>query len=576
MILITGGVLLVSLLFNVHLRYNQFYLSKGMIGAYGILLAGYLKKRLGERWKWSVVIWIGILLVLKTALLPDMDKYGHVWQTFFYRFRYLHKPLDPTLLPFDVRHYWVPPYVSPSLFSFLNEVFWPVVLAIPAILGFLGYLVVLPSGWRQTPWPSQQRSYAFLLVGFLSFLLFYLLFYKIKTFLLLFSLPWVGILWQKGKGRSLHFFAAFSLLLCFLALAGVLGQAKGSVLGWRLGILFVLICGAAIGSRSRIPQVIGLALLVFFAAFSQGYQTVAWNQSWLAKSMFAVGLHPSQEKDLSNVIPGREIQDVVDWAKNASEKDKAFLCEFVLSPSILTYANRPINQHCFFESAMRQKYREFSEVLFKSEEEFYQFCQKYKTTYFVYNAHMLLRDDPNMSFRYITANMGWDSNWAAYRFHFQPESLRHFKLVHQTFFIRIYQVLEPGQTPEGWNQNQSYSPLFDEALFQRVIPRKESPSGGESPDGAAFLYPAVDAFCRYYRAEVYLENPDPQNLTAALVELTLAEQDCPWATPITTLLGQIYSQLNRPVPAQQAFEKSLRWRPDDPIAKRQLEQLIKP
>ena len=573
LILITCGVLVVSLFFNVHLRYNQFYLSKGMLGAYGILIAGFLQKRFGERWKWSVIFCIGILLILKTTLLPDMDKYGHVWQTFFYRFRYLHKPLDPSLLPFDVRHYWVPPYVSPSLFSFLNEVFWPVILAIPAILGFLGYLI-LPSGWKSKPWSPEKNSYAFLFVGFFCFLLFYLLFYKIKTFLLLFSLPWVGILWQNGKGRSLRIRVVLGVLLCFLAFAGVLYQAKGASWGWGLGIPLILICGAAIRYRRWIPQVVGLALLVFFAAFSQGYQTVAWNQSWLAKSMFSIGLHPSQEKNLSNVLPGREIQDVVDWAKNVSEKDKAFLCEFVMSPSILTYADRPINQHCFFESAMRQKYHEFSDVLFKSEDEFYQFCQKYKTTYFVYNAHMLLRDDPNMSFRYITNNMGWDTNWAAYRFHFQPEKLKHFKLVHQSFFIRIYQVLEPGQSPGTENQNQPYSPLYDEDLFEQVISWKESPSGSKTPDAAAFLYPAVDAFSRYYRAEGYLQNRDPQSMTAALVELTLAERDCPWASPVTDLLGEIYMQLNRPVPAQQAFEKSLLWRPNDPIAKRQLQQLL--
>jgi hypothetical protein len=106
---------------------------------------------------------------------------------------------------------------------------------------------------------------------------------------------------------------------------------------------------------------------------------------------------------------------------------------------VLEYAERPINQHCFFESAMRLKYEEFSYALFEDEEGFYDFCRKYKTTYFVYNAHMLLRDDPGMSFRYIA------DGWGGIRIgrvpvSFPSESLKHFELVRQSGFLRVYRV----------------------------------------------------------------------------------------------------------------------------------------
>ncbi len=195
---IVAVILLGSVLLDVHLRYNRFYVSKGMLGAYSCLAAAWLVKRRGAKWKYSVLPIALALLVFKSIFLPDTVKYNHVWLTFFYRFRYLHKPLDPSLLPFDVRHYWVPPYVSPNLFAFLNEVFWPVALAVPALLSFVVFLL-LPSGWKPAQWSAEHRSKAFLLLGFGCFLLFYLLFYKIKTFLLLFSIPWTGYLWVRWR-----------------------------------------------------------------------------------------------------------------------------------------------------------------------------------------------------------------------------------------------------------------------------------------------------------------------------------------------------------------------------------------
>jgi predicted negative regulator of RcsB-dependent stress response len=50
------------------------------------------------------------------------------------------------------------------------------------------------------------------------------------------------------------------------------------------------------------------------------------------------------------------------------------------------------------------------------------------------------------------------------------------------------------------------------------------------------------------------------------------EEDCPWASPIHDRLGEVYLKLGRPQPARNAFERSLSWRPEDPVAKRGVEQ----
>ena len=562
--IMTLTVALAGLFLDVHLKYNHFILSKGMLGAYSVLITYGLTRWKSERWRWSVVGMVLILAFLRSRLPSDSELYGHVWQTFFYRFRYLQKPLDPSLLPFDVRHYWVPPYVSPNLFAFLNEVFWPIALAVPGVFAFAVYLL-LPGPWRNGTWTPERRQKAFLFLGFWAFLAFYLMFYKIKTFLILFTLPWAGILLVKGTGQSLRLGTALALAVCF----GILGVLLMGYADLFIGLAVVSVLGGIglvmVKYRRAVPQIAALGLLVLFAVISQGYQTVAWNRSVLARGMVAIGISPSQEKDTGAVVPGYLIHETLDWIKYHSEQRAVFMCEFVLAPSILEYTRRPINQHCFFESAMRLKYEEFCYALFKTEEEFYEFCRKYQSTYFIYNAHMLLRDDPNMSFRYIADQMDWNRDWVIYQFHFHPESLRHFELVHQNPFMRIYRVLQPEQLPRpGKNQNEpDYSPMFDESLFRRMI-GQAGQEGRRSPE---FLYPLVKAYELYYQAENYLLSDQPAVYERGLAYLAEAVQGCPWATPLSNRLGQVFLSIGRSDLARKAFLNTLTWKPDDPEAR---------
>lgn len=570
LIAVTAGVFLTSVLLDVHLRYSWFYISRGMVASYAILLASLVQRHKGDHWKWSVLPLLLILLGGKMLLIPDTGRYTHVWETFFYRLWYLHKPLDPSLLPFDVRHYWVPPYTSPNLFAFLNEVFWSIILALPAVGAAVGYQL-LPRGWRLHADSPQKRCEAFLLLGFFAFLAFYLMFYKILTFLLLFSLPWVGVLWVRWKDRRLGRIMLGAIALCFLLSALTAALPWGIWGGLSIGMVLLLVWAALWYYRQSLPMRAGLLILVLFAIASQAYQTVAWNRSWLVQGMFRIGLRPSQEKDTGSVVPGYYIHDIIEWAKTDSEPGEAFLCEFVLSPSLLVYAGRPINQHCFFESDMRLKYEEFSYALYQSEEAFYEFCQKYETTYFIYNAHMLLRDDPNMSFRYITDNMDWNPDWAAYRFHFRPEKLRHFNLVYQNPFLRVFRVLEPGErVNENANRNEPYSPLFDEELFWKVV---EHPDGAKAPRADEFLYPAVRSYDRFLRAQALLNSSQPEAQMNGLIELYQAAEETPWIAFISNRLAQVYVALRRPEQARHWYLNTLRWHPNDGVALRGLEAL---
>jgi hypothetical protein len=574
LLLVVAGVLVTSLFLNVHLYYNRFYFSKGMLAAYAVLAAYLLQWKLGRRWKWSVIPLVFIFIGAKTVFAPDVERYNHVWLTFFYRFIYFTKPEDPSLLPFDVRHYWVPPYVSPNLFAFLNEVFWPVALAVPGVLATALYYL-LPPQWREDRGSAQRRALAFLFLGFFCFLVFYLMFYKIKTFLLLFSIPWAGLWWRRSWRRQLGFLTGLDVGLCFLAtylvvyfgLRWMPGQppAQGLEMVAGMGLVVLILWILGMVYRRTLPQRLGLAILIFFAVFSQGYQTVAWNQSWLAHAMKAAGLMQSHEKDTSRVVPGPEIGDLVEWAAEKSRPGEAFMCEFVMAPSILTYAHRPINQHCFFESDMREKYQEFSEALFLDEQGLYDFCRKYEASYFVYNAHILLRRDPNMSFRYIADAMGWNRDWAAYRMHFEPETLEHFELAHQNAFLRIYRVLPPEEIPQsGKNRNEPYSPVFDKAQFDRVMP--DNPEGGVPP-AEDFLYPLVEAYDHYYPAQAYLQAGDPASLEMGTQHLLRAIAAAPWATLFSNKLAEVYAKAGLEEEAARAYRHTLQYNPADARAR---------
>ncbi len=188
----------------------------------------------------------------------------------------------PSLLPFDVRHYWVPPYVSPNLFAFLNEVFWPVVLAVPALLSFVAFLL-LPRGWKPAQWSAEHRSKAFLFLGFGCFLLFYLLFYKIKTFLLLFSIPWTGYLWVRWRGKYLGRLAWAAVVLCVAVLLGVFAGEKGIAwaLGWGAPLLIAVLAAGCCAFDSP-PGCTG-ALVVFARVrkrIRRGLERSCWREAW--------------------------------------------------------------------------------------------------------------------------------------------------------------------------------------------------------------------------------------------------------------------------------------------------------
>lgn len=131
---------------------------------------------------------------------------------------------------------------------------------------------------------------------------------------------------------------------------------------------------------------------------------------------------------------------VVRWIRRYTPERAVVLTWYPTGPMVIAYTGRPINLHSKFESSrLRDKERRMIEALYGDEDGFYKLCHDFESDYFLYQANLLL-DASTSSSRYMADRMRVPTTSAAYLFHFQPESLRHFTLVYQDSFYRLYKV----------------------------------------------------------------------------------------------------------------------------------------
>jgi len=406
---LTGSIVIGTLVFNVSLRYDHFLLSKQMSLAYAIFLLAFINRYKSLTVSKNILLFILFLSGL-LWISPSVGLYNHVWETMFSQLRYLgQKPLDPGLLSFEARHYWTPPYTSPSVLRFLNE------MTIPLILAGYGILLCLKALKKgKLPFPLS-------LVLYLSGALFgyYLLCYKIKVFVIV-------------------FLAVFS--------------------GYALSKTFKIL------NKRRRAILVGLMLL---GLSFQSYQVLAWTDSVWLKLLLNSGVQP---REFTKGPPDWAMKDALSWISSNTGKDQALCADINSSPMIAYYANRPIVMHSYFETGIRKRLREFSYALFsETEDELVSFFNKYRARYLFLPGIILLNNDSDMSFRYITDNLKLNPDSLAYKLHFSPKSLKNFNLVYQNPLIRIFDY-NPEQINRSSNEamTEATPPLFDEKLFKQL------------------------------------------------------------------------------------------------------------
>ncbi len=391
-----------SLLLNTPLKYDLFPLSTGMIITYAVLGAGITQLKLKQPFA-SVAVFAALAAVL-WALKPETAYYSHAWETLFTRLRFLSKPDMPSLLPFEARHYWVPPYTSPTLFMFLNDFFLPLTAA------SISVGVYLKRAFTGKSTPSEEL----LLYMLLAFLFFYLLFYKLMTFFIFFTAIFLAT--SLSRGIDLR-------------------------RGWRYAALILVAAAVMLGA----------------------HQSQTWDESYPTRFLKGMGLQPMS---IPQAIPDGATAQLIDWYRENTEKSDATLAEFPVSAALLAYAERPVVLHTLFEGENRSRFREFSFALKGDEEKLYMLMKKYDARHFVYSAHFFLRTDTNMSYRYTADAMKVDSRWTLYNMHFHPEKLKRFALVYQNSAFRVFRFID--ENGESFLQPTGYAPVFDENLLHEL------------------------------------------------------------------------------------------------------------
>ncbi|OGS20341.1 MAG: hypothetical protein A2252_07910 [Elusimicrobia bacterium RIFOXYA2_FULL_39_19] len=234
-------------------------------------------------------------------------------------------------------------------------------------------------------------------------------------------------------------------------------------LGWVL--LYVLI-----------ERIVMVAVFFVFAGFSLMF--VKNNRNSVKYSLLCLilvfeiyktinGQHIIQKLDnlfnfQNNVPPIGYLQNKINliyWIKNNTAENSVILSDIGLSPSFLTYAGKNIVLQPKFESiSIRNKFAEYLKNLYLNEKEFYDYCRKYETEYFVYRVDYLL-DETKNGYKYLAGyGKALPDESAVYLFHFYPQQLKYFRLLYRNTDYSVFQVVEKNKkTKIGYCR----SPIYD-------------------------------------------------------------------------------------------------------------------
>ncbi|MCK6526236.1 hypothetical protein L6R50_01310 [Myxococcota bacterium] len=435
------------------------------------LLAVSLADRRAGLPRWGRLVAVVALSAALHAILPQARSYDHAWATLLAKARFLGvKPGDPALLDFHSRHFWSGNYESPSLWLFVRDFALPLLLALPGI-------VWLARRVRGDGMASPAALALWLLSAFSAA---WLAAYKLQALPALMLAVFAGLSWAAPRGR-----------------AGAWGQwARRGLLGALVGVM-------AAGTVAELPEPDAI-----------------------------LGRRPRPPETrvpLTQVHTGDALGELAAWLRARTAPDDVVLADFVLSPWLLAYVDRPTVMHCFFESPMVERHREYTLALFDSEERFAAFARSHRARWVVQQAHQALRVDPEMSYRYVADAVRWDPSTAAARLHFDPEGARWFRLAWQNDFFRIYEVLDEARpAPEPAPSPDPLHVLWSRDWMSRRCGGLDPlAAGGRCPDLAGALYDVVWARGQVTVARALLSDGRPEALRLSGARLGEAARAVP-------------------------------------------------
>ncbi len=389
----------------------------------GLLLAAlWLENRYGRSFRRCLYLLLAgtAAVVLLIPLGGEAAGYGHVWSLFKCKLAHLLvKPEEPTRLSFAGRFLWNGPFnTMPPLFMVYR---YSPLLPLAAVAGCRLFVRV-----------RKSREFTGLLILLMALAFFFL---NIMV-------------------RRLAPFGAFflSLLLAYLFLnikksgpldGAIAGSAKDQAAPSRLPyrMLWGLLLGGCLVSQ------IGLAM----TGGRLGLTDAVADR--LSEGRFPVINYNSSELKM------------LDWIRQNTAPEAVFLSNVEISPSILTYTDRAIVLQPKFETKdIREKFKKLFFALFGADEPaLYRLMKRYGVDYYLYHVKNLLGSDPD-SKRYLAGLSRVRPQNLIYRFHFKPDSLRHFSLVYRNRNYQLYKIV---REKKGASKSpfHPYYPIYDEGLF---------------------------------------------------------------------------------------------------------------
>lgn len=344
---------------------------------------------------------IGFAFILVPGLIfkEHFVSYAHFFKLVLYKLRYVYKPSDPRMLPFDARAFWVGPFHSPDprhLFVF----------ALPLFL-------LLPNPLARLVRRAREGDFPALFTG---------------VFILVFFL--LSLLMQ----RLLPLFAVFAVVA-----AG--GNTIDFVTNWkgRTAPGFPLIA------------VVCMTCVFLLQDFAWEGPIDIWRRA--ARELKI----PYRQSFVVYPEGGDPEGEMLAWIRNNMNPDDVVMSLHYLSPQVLTYTGRGTNLNDFFESPrLRNKALRFLTLLYGSEERLLEFCREQESDYLLLS--IAVGCDPTHDSPLYQAGLtDMPPGCAAYRFLFEPARLAGFNLVFENEMYRIFRIGEP-PVSRWWPR----SPLFYE------------------------------------------------------------------------------------------------------------------
>lgn len=315
------------------------------------------------------------------AVSGHLETYSHFFRLAAYKLRYIGKPSDPALLPFDVRAFWSGPFHSPDV----RHLF---VFAVPVVLLLPGPLPRLLSRAREGERLPVVVSY-FLVLFFALFLL---------------------------MQRLLPFFGVFAAVTAG-GIAALPRAGRGPV-------------------AARLVAAGALVVMTLQILFWAGPADI-WRRAAEALRL------PRRQRFVQYPFEPDPEGRMLAWIERSTAEDDVILASHYHSPQILTYTGRPTNLNDFFEAPrLRRKARRFLSALYSGEGTLLELCRELSSDHVVLSA--AVGCDPTLDSPLYQAGLdAVPAGSAAYGMMFDPASLDSFDLVYENEVFRVYEAGAP-------------------------------------------------------------------------------------------------------------------------------------